>query len=119
MAEIHIGNLHAGSSKTNKKQAKLFAAKNLLKTIDSNTYLREKFFYYLKEEKEVDSYPNKQTFGMERPAVNHISDTHHLQSSSMEALNYNMPVQTESFNHPLRLDRPPVIDPFEVNKAHN
>lgn len=119
MAEIHIGNLHAGSSKTNKKQAKLFAAKNLLKTIDSNTYLREKFFYYLKEEKEVDSYPNKQTFGMERPAVNHISDSHHLQSTPMEALNYNMPVQTESFNHPLRPDRPPVIDPFEVNKDNN
>lgn len=39
--------------KANKKNAKLAAAKNLLKAINSNTYLREKFYYYSKNMKDV------------------------------------------------------------------
>jgi hypothetical protein len=35
--------------KNNKRQAKISAAKNLLKMIDSATFLKEKFFYYLRD----------------------------------------------------------------------
>lgn len=46
LAEIRIGQLVASAVKTNKKQAKLWASKNLLKVINTNTFLREKFLYY-------------------------------------------------------------------------
>ena len=59
VAEIRIGKVIASAIKTNKKQAKLWAGKNLLKIINSNTFLREKFLYYtqatkVKEEKESE-----------------------------------------------------------------
>jgi hypothetical protein len=52
VAEIRIGQLNSSAVKSNKKSAKLAAAKNLLKAINSNTYFREKFFYYSKNLKE-------------------------------------------------------------------
>jgi hypothetical protein len=49
LAEINIGTLVSSASKNNKRQAKISAAKNLLKMIDSATFLKEKFFYYLRD----------------------------------------------------------------------
>jgi hypothetical protein len=53
VAEIRIGQLASSAVKANKRNAKLAAAKNLLKAINSNTYLREKFYYYSKNMKDV------------------------------------------------------------------
>jgi len=47
VAEITIGNLNANAVNTNKRLAKLHAAKNLLKIVDSNTFLKEKFNYFV------------------------------------------------------------------------
>ena len=55
IAEISIGTLQASAVKGNKKQAKLWAAKNLLKTIHCNTFLREKFLYYSKNMRELNN----------------------------------------------------------------
>ena len=51
LAEIHIGDLKASAMKNNKRQAKLYASKNLLKIIDSTNFLKNKFFYYLRSSK--------------------------------------------------------------------
>lgn len=59
LAEINIGALSASAVKNNKRQAKLTAAKNLLRTIDSNAFLKNKFFYYLREQKEPFSQLKK------------------------------------------------------------
>ena len=49
VAEITIGNLNANAVNTNKRLAKLHAAKNLLKIVDSNTFLKEKFNYFMRD----------------------------------------------------------------------
>jgi hypothetical protein len=59
LAEINIGTLSASAVKSNKRQAKLLAAKNLLRTIDSNTFLKGKFFYYLRDQRDFQSQTNR------------------------------------------------------------
>lgn len=49
VAEITIGNLSANAVNNNKRLAKLNASKNLLKIVDSNTFLKEKFNYFMRE----------------------------------------------------------------------
>ena len=48
IAEINIGDLSATAVKSNKRHSKLAAAKHLLRIIDGNIYLKDKFFYFLK-----------------------------------------------------------------------
>lgn len=54
VAELRIGQLTASAVKSSKKQAKLWAAKNMLKTINSNTFLKDKFLYFAKNLREIN-----------------------------------------------------------------
>ena len=49
MAELSIGNISASNVNKSKSMSKLNAAKNLLRTIHSNSVWKEKFNYYLRE----------------------------------------------------------------------
>lgn len=85
LAEIQIGNLKASASRNNKRQSKLYAAKNLLKTIDSNTFLKTKFFYFLHDMKERVE-PQKQVY---MPKNSYQNDLDEMEASEREEMEDN------------------------------
>lgn len=81
VAELRIGQITASAVKNNKKQAKVWAAKNILKTINSNTFLKDKFMYFAKNMKEINERNTeklKDVLMTDKPIVEHKIDVENL-----------------------------------------
>jgi hypothetical protein len=114
VAEIHIGNLSAAASKSNKKQAKLFAAKNLLKIIESNTFLREKFFYYLREPRDSGNPNKKLILGLDSgAAASNLSQEGEEEHEELLEKSPEIIPKIENFTF-IKRESQDCSDPFEV-----
>lgn len=96
LAEINIGSLSASAVKSNKRQAKLFAAKNLLRTIDSNTFLKGKFFYYLRDPRDFYGQVRKITPWVEPyPSYPEPTDVPQVEKAEDDIAAIKVPPKTE------------------------
>jgi hypothetical protein len=76
-AMITVGTLTAAANKPNKRHAKVAAARALLKTIDSNVFLKDKFFFHIHDHKEDHGkYSKKANKNYSEPVYSSENEEH-------------------------------------------
>lgn len=118
VAEINIGNLSAAASKNNRKSAKLYAAKNLLKIIGSNAFHQERFFYFLRQSSQIGLPTKKLSLGPEQIGLSSIKS--HEADEQAQEIAQSVPEKSaergQSFA--LKSEARDHLDDFEVCHSH-